>query len=51
MAILLMAITLSISIIFFVPWVQLQVGLAIFGILLGAYLYNIPSRDRPRDPE
>ncbi len=51
MAIILMAVTLSISIVFFVPWIQLQVALAIFGILLGAYLYNIPSRDRPRNPD
>jgi len=46
-AIVLMAATLSISILFFVPWLELQITLAIFGILLGAYLYNIPSRDRP----
>ncbi len=47
-AIILMGVTLSISIVYFVPWPVLQVALAIFGILLGAYLYNIPSRDRPR---
>lgn len=47
-AIILMAVTLSISIIFYVPWPELQAALAIFGMLLGAYLYNIPSRDRPR---
>lgn len=47
-AIVLMGLTLSISIMYFVPWPVLQVALAIFGILLGAYLYNIPSRDRPR---
>ncbi len=47
-AIILMAVTLSISIIFYVPWPELQAALAIFGILLGTYLYNIPSRDRPR---
>lgn len=45
-AILLMAVTLGISIVFFVPWPELQAALAIFGVLLGAYLYNIPSRDR-----
>jgi len=47
-AIILMGVTLSISILYFVPWLELQVALAIFGILLGAYLYNIPSRDLPR---
>ncbi|HWR77536.1 MAG TPA: YbaN family protein [Thiobacillus sp.] len=47
-AIILMAVTLSISIVYFVPWLELQVALAIFGLLLGAYLYNIPSRDQPR---
>jgi hypothetical protein len=47
-AIILMAVTLSISIVFYVPWPELQAALAIFGMLLGAYLYNIPSRDRPR---
>ena len=48
-AILLMAATLSVSIVFFVPWMELQIALAIFGVLLGAYLYHIPSRDRPGD--
>lgn len=47
-AIVLMAVTLGISIVYFVPWLELQVALAIFGLLLGAYLYNIPSRDQPR---
>ena len=47
-AIALMAATLSISIVFFVPWLELQVALALFGLLLGTYLYRIPSRDRPR---
>jgi uncharacterized protein len=47
-AIVLMGVTLGISIVYFVPWPELQVALAIFGILLGAYLYNIPSRDQPR---
>ena len=48
-AILLMAATLSVSIVFFVPWMELQIALAIFGVVLGAYLYHIPSRDRPGD--
>ncbi len=45
-AIVLMATTLSVSIIFFVPWPQLQWALAVFGLLLAFFLYRIPSRDR-----
>lgn len=48
-AIVLMAVTVSISIFFFIPAPALQIALGIFGILLGAYLYHIPSRDRPRN--
>lgn len=47
-AIVLMGVTLSISIVFFVPWPALQAALGVFGLLLGVYLYRIPSRDRPR---
>ncbi len=47
-AIVLMAATLSVSIVFFVPWPELQAALALFGLLLAAYMYRIPSRDRPR---
>lgn len=50
-AIVLMGTTLGISIVYFVPWIELQVALALFGLLLGAYLYNIPSRDRPHRRE
>ncbi len=46
-AIALMVATLGISIVFFVPWPELQVALACFGLLLATYLYRIPSRDRP----
>ena len=46
-AIGLMAVTLGISIVFFVPWPELQAALAVFGLLLATYLYRIPSRDRP----
>lgn len=45
-AIVLMAVTLGISITFFVPWLELKLALAVFGVLLAVYLYNIPSRDR-----
>ncbi len=47
-AIVLMALTLSVSIVCFVPQAELQAALAVFGLLLAAYLYRIPSRDRPR---
>lgn len=47
-AIALMATTLGISVIFFVPWPELQAALALFGLLLATYMYRIPSRDRPR---
>jgi uncharacterized membrane protein YbaN (DUF454 family) len=47
-AIALMSVTLGISIVFFVPWPELQAALAVFGLLLATYLYRIPSRDRPR---
>ena len=46
-AIALMAATLGISIVFFVPWPELQAALALFGLLLATYMYRIPSRDRP----
>lgn len=46
-AIGLMAVTFGISIVFFVPWPELQIALAVFGLLLAAHLYRIPSRDRP----
>ena len=44
-AIVTMAATLAVSIIFFVPHAELQVGLALFGMVLAIYLYRIPSRD------
>jgi uncharacterized membrane protein YbaN (DUF454 family) len=45
-AIGMMAVTLTISIVFFVrgPW--LQAALALFGLMLAVYMYRIPSRDR-----
>jgi uncharacterized membrane protein YbaN (DUF454 family) len=46
-AIAMMATTLSVSIIFFVPNPWLQAALAIFGVLLAVWLYRVPSRDRP----
>ena len=47
-AIVLMVATMGISVIFFVPWPELQAALALFGLLLATYMYRIPSRDRPR---
>ncbi|HSW51886.1 MAG TPA: YbaN family protein [Sulfuricaulis sp.] len=44
-AIVTMAATLSVSIVFFVPYAALQVALALFGVVLAIYLYRIPSRD------
>jgi uncharacterized membrane protein YbaN (DUF454 family) len=48
LAIGLMAITLTASIILAVhePW--LRIALAAFGVLIGIWLYRIPSRDRAR---
>ena len=47
-AIGLMAITLSISIVFFVRPPALQMALGVLGVALAVYMYRIPSRDRPR---
>ncbi len=49
-SIALMTATLSTSIIFFVKEPRLQIGLALFGVLLALYMYRIPSRDRPARP-
>jgi uncharacterized membrane protein YbaN (DUF454 family) len=45
-AIALMALSLGISIAFFVRPAWLQAALAMLGVLLAAWLYNLPSRDR-----
>jgi uncharacterized membrane protein YbaN (DUF454 family) len=47
-AIALMAITLSVSIVFFVQPPALQMALGVFGVALAVYMYRIPSRDRRR---
>lgn len=44
-AIITMAVTLAISITFFVPHRNLQIGLALFGVVLALYLYRLPSRN------
>lgn len=46
-AIVLMSLTMAISIAFFVDPVWLKSVLALFGIGLAAWMYRIPSRDRP----
>ena len=46
-AIVMMAATLTVSIVFFVPKGWIQGALAAFGVLLAAWLYRVPSRDRP----
>ena len=46
-AIATMAVTLGISIVFFVSDARLQAGLGMLGIALAVYMYRIPSRDRP----
>lgn len=45
LAIITMAATLAVSVVFFVPHTELQVALALFGVVLAIYLYRIPSRD------
>ena len=42
-----MAVTFSISIVFFVRPAWLQGVLALFGLGLGVWMYRIPSRDHP----
>lgn len=45
-AIVLMSLTLTSSIVFFIRDARVQMAVAVFGLLLAAYLYRIPSRDR-----
>jgi len=44
-AILTMAVTLAVSVIFFVDYRPLQIALALFGVVLAIYLHRLPSRD------
>lgn len=46
-AIVMMALTLGVSVVFFVRPLALQLAVTVFGVLLAVYLYRIPSRDRP----
>jgi hypothetical protein len=47
-AIVLMSITMTVSIVFFVRPGWLKLVLALFGVGLAVWMYRIPSRDRPR---
>ena len=46
-AIALLSLTLAMSIVFFVEDTWLRVALAAVGLVLGVWLYRIPSRDAP----
>ncbi len=46
-AIVMMSLTLSSSIVFFVRNPYLKAALAMLGVALAVWLYRIPSRDRP----
>ena len=46
-AIATMAVTLGVSVVFFIEPVWLKAALAALGLVLAVWLYRIPSRDRP----
>jgi len=48
-AIAMMILTFSSSILFFIKDGRLQLALALFGLALVAWLYQVPSRDRPNE--
>lgn len=47
-ALALIALSFTVSIVFFVPYWQAQLAMAVSGLLLGTWIYRIPSRDDPR---
>ena len=49
-AIALLSLTLAVSIVFFIENAWARLALALFGLLLAAWLYRIPSRDAPGGP-
>ena len=49
-AIVLMSLTMTISIVFFVGPLWLKIALALFGVALAIWMYRIPSRDRAEKP-
>ena len=50
-ALLLIALSFGVSIVFFVPGWPARLGMALGGLLLAAWIARIPSRDAPRCPE
>lgn len=50
MALLLIALSFSVSIVFFVPGWPARLAMGIGGLLLGAWIARIPSRDAPTRP-
>lgn len=49
-ALLLIALSFAISIVFFVPGWPARLAMGIGGVLLGVWIARIPSRDAPRRP-
>jgi len=47
-AIALMSLSLAVSVVFFVEQVAVRWALGAMGVLLAAWLYSVPSRDKPR---
>jgi uncharacterized protein len=45
-AIVMMAVSLGVSVVFFVRPLWLQAALAAFGVALAAWMYRLPSRDK-----
>jgi len=50
-ALVMMVVSFSVSILFFVPYWQAQLAMALFGTGMAVWLYRIPSRDRGRRTE
>ena len=49
-ALLLIALSFGVSIVFFVPGWQAKLAMGVAGLLLGAWIARIPSRDAPQRP-
>jgi len=49
-ALLLIALSFGVSIVFFVPGWPAQLAMGVGGLLLSAWIARIPSRDAPRQP-
>lgn len=48
LALALIALSFTVSIVFFVRYWQAQVAMGVAGVALWLWIYRIPSRDRPR---